>query len=337
MSTMSSTEEKSTPCDSNDYQLSLYSDLLDDDEFALAILPCSNTTNSGEGEESSSGVVSEVVPTVASRTTVAAVSEESLTTSSTEASSTTTTTTSKEEAVESAGTSGVDYTNTSASDRAPDTVESGSEEVQTDEGSTETETQESSNESTDNSDEGDSDKTTEQETSAETSNEPTTEIETTKFTDSTFYTCHPNPSSLRSGEFAPDDVAANKFEIAYDYELLTPLAGEENSIEELENAMANDLAAQFGLIDCTSRKRGLRNNKKSGNNDVVAISSDPADQVMEGKCELNSCALMLMSCLIVAFGNAIFLSTSHATLLQNLQPVQHPLNQILCAHQLEDT
>lgn len=108
--------------------------------------------------------------------------------------------------------------------------------------------------------------------------------ETTK--ESTFYTCHANPESLLSGELAPDDTSATKYELVYDYEIITSSDGSVgDTLAQLENGMTQDLAEQYGLVDCSARlRRALKKSKRSAGG-LVALDSDPVDKVREGQCE----------------------------------------------------
>eukprot|EP00956_Cyclotella_meneghiniana_P013710 scaffold19997_cov84-Cyclotella_meneghiniana.AAC.4 len=119
-----------------------------------------------------------------------------------------------------------------------------------------------------------------------------TTLHQTTLTESTFYTCHPDPTSLQSGELSPDDTSANKYEIAFDYELITITGDVDlgNTVTELENVMTEGVANQFGLVDCNTdkvekmmlRRRNLRN-KRTNDDGVVALDSDPVDKVSEGQ------------------------------------------------------
>lgn len=120
-----------------------------------------------------------------------------------------------------------------------------------------------------------------------------TTLHQTTVKESTFYTCHPDPTSFQSGELTPEDASANKYEIAFDYELVTTTTdGDADvgiTVTQLENVMTEELANQFDLVDCESkgkkmmlRRRNLRN-KRSNGDDVVALDSDPTDKVLEGR------------------------------------------------------
>ena len=223
------------PCGSNDYQLTLFSALLDDDDFTLDIVPCANSdpvvvvTEQG-GEES-------VEATVASQTTSAAVNDE------------------QGETVEwgtTEATASVTEVTTTA----------------TPEGTTTPTAPLFSTEDNEDTEEGE-----------QNINEETSQT-------SSFYTCHPDPSSLISGDFSPDDSFAQKYEVAYDYEVITfDSVDVTDELGQLENIMAEDMANQYGLLDCTSKlRRGLRQ-KRSGDISVVALDSDPVDVVMDSQGE----------------------------------------------------
>jgi hypothetical protein len=271
---MSSQEE--TPCDSNDYQLTLYSALLDDDAFTLNILPCANSTSGvviNDEDGAMSGVISSggggessVEATVASRTTPAMVEEENVVVWETTAASTSmeVASTSMEAAEEVSPAPGGDMNESD--------LQTGGGDDKPSDGANEESNTETVEESTD-----------EQNGAAQEIHEESTAT-------STFYTCHPNPASLISGDFAPDDTAANKIEIIYDYELLTVGEGDAADIVAyFEDVMTQELANQFGLVDCQAkvRRRGLRKIKRNGGS-VVALDSDPADELLEGQCELSS-------------------------------------------------
>ena len=299
---MSSEEE--TPCNSNDYQLSLYSSLLDDDEFIMNILPCVNSTaiiNEDGGLLSSGGAgESSVEATVASRTTPAiaiengavawettevpqTTTEEATTTSTTTTEQTTTTPT---PLLFSTVASEPDVANVNANGKEEvEAINSANANGGEEEKNEPDANAEGSNESNANvpSEPTDSESKEQHHSSGESVHEETSKT-------SSFYTCHPDPSSLQSGDFAPDDSAANKYEIVYDYDLLTKADAGSDVLEEtlagLENTMTEDVAKQVGLVDCEAKKlrRGLKKNKRTANG-VVALDSDPLDEALEGQCE----------------------------------------------------
>lgn len=249
-----------TPCDSNDYQLSLY-DLTDDDAFTLDIVPCpiSNSTTDGGDESEAIG------------NTSGGGGGESTTTNAGDDDNT-----QNDITVESSQTSGgtVDLGD---SNKNPNNSHSTG-------GSS---NNENSNASQTVKDTG--------ETANETSqSEQVVHMVETK--ESTFYTCHPDPTLLLEGILAPGDSGANKLEIVWDYEVLFSAdsangdaKGIKESVSELEMSMTKDLARHYGLLDCASqRNRLLRNNNKSGqraSSGVVALDSAPVDQVLMGQCE----------------------------------------------------
>jgi hypothetical protein len=297
---MSSKED--TPCDSNDYQLSLYSSLMDDDEYILNILPCLNATaenggvNSGvviNGQDgtvdgvisSGGGGESSVETTVPSRTTPIwepAVEEGDgsvnwettavpTTTESTSASQATTTvevTTTPTEPLFStvAAEAEVDSSNSQGNDSVAN-PQTGSDKPNNDITSSDKESDNSPSESAAQTETGE---TIHQETSRE----------------STFYTCHPNPSALQSGDLAPEDTAAAKIQLIYDYELITSVGIDlTTELVRLENDMTEDLANRYGLVDCSAKlRRALRNQHRSREG-VVALDSDPMDEVLDSQCE----------------------------------------------------
>eukprot|EP00804_Cyclotella_cryptica_P027704 CCRYP_010304-RA/>CCRYP_010304-RA protein AED:0.03 eAED:0.03 QI:366/1/1/1/0.5/0.33/3/938/493 len=247
------------PCDSNDYQVSLY-DLNDDDEFTVDIVPCPNTTST------------------------TAVSDETGATSSTNT---------VDGGTESGSTNGGGNGNTED--------DLSVESSQTN-GGTGNQGNSNSNSNNGNNNGGDSNKGTSNtsqtdkiadETAKETSSQ-TQEVHVVETKTSTFYTCHPDPTSLLKGVLAPDDSGAIKLEIVWDYEVVVSTDGAngdtkiiQEGVSELERTMTEDLATQYGLLDCTSqRSRGLRKNRKNGqsaSSAVVALDSDPADQVLKGQ------------------------------------------------------
>lgn len=315
---MSSEEE--TPCDSNDYHLSLYSSLLDDDEYIMDILPCTNSTaivNAGE---------SSVEATVASWTTTPAQTAEGdisiengavawETTSPPPLFSTVApdpdsdSNTNGEEEIEEINSTVADVNEEAAGDAPSETTQATPPLFSTvasepdtgvnGNGKEDTEEANSANVSDSVTEKDDPDngedvhesnaktpaeptdsESKEQHSSGETVHEETSEK-------SLFYTCHPNPSSLQSGDFAPDDSAANKYEIVYDYELLTKADAGNDAVKEilteLENTMTGDVAKQVGLVNCQEKlRRGLRKNKRSATG-VVALDSNPLDEALEGQ------------------------------------------------------
>lgn len=295
---MSSQED--TPCDSNDYQLSLYPSLLDDDEYILNIVPCVNATaenggvNSGvviSGEDgtmdgviiSGGGGESSVETTVPSRTTPIwepAVDEgdEDITVNwdTTDAPTTTSEITTTSQATTTVEVTTAPTEPLFSTEGANAEVESsngqGSESVASDKPSNgiTTPDKESDNSSSE-SEAASTGETIHQETSKESS----------------FYTCHPNPTALQSGEFEPEDTAATKIRLIYDYELVTSGGIDlDTELDRLENDMTEDLANQYGLVDCAARLRRRLRKKQSSGEGVVALDSDPIDEVLDGQCEL---------------------------------------------------
>jgi len=281
-----------TPCDSNDYQLSLY-DLTDDDAFTLEIVPCSNsnsTTDAGD-ESGATGSTSGGGGGVSTTTNLGDDGN-----------------TENDSTVESSQTNG-------------GTVNEGNSNSNSD----------NSNSNGGDSSNGNSNASQTVKGTGETANETSQSEQVVHMVEtktSTFYTCHPDPTSLLVGILAPDDSGANKLEIVWDYEVFfsaNSANGDENAIKqgvsELEMSMTKDLAMQYGLLDCASqRNRLLRNNKKSGqraSSGVVALDSDPADHVLKGQCECH-----VVSRLFFLFKALKFLQVSHGLWPLNLS-TQH--------------
>lgn len=264
---------------------------MDDDEYILNILPCLNATaenggvNSGvviNGQDgtvdgvisSGGGGESSVETTVPSRTTPIwepAVEEgggDGSVNWETTAVPTTTESTSTSQA-----TTTVEVTTTPTEPLF--STEAAEAEVDSSNGQ--------DNESVSNPQTG-SDKPNNGNTSAQTATGETIHQETSR--ESTFYTCHPNPSALQSGDLAPEDTAATKIQLIYDYELITSGGIDlTTELDRLENDMTEDLANQYGLVDCSAKlRRALRNQNRSREG-VVALDSDPMDEVLDSQCE----------------------------------------------------
>jgi hypothetical protein len=149
----------------------------------------------------------------------------------------------------------------------------------------------------------------------------TTTIEEVKEVDSSFYTCHPNPTSLQNGVLQPDGDFV-QLDIVYDYELhATEGADVVVSIAAVESRIVKDLAGEYGLVECTGRRlasdrrmSGLRRRSlnvvqrsvEENYYGIVALGSDPEDEVLSD-CEYISCDISTLCCV----GGILLISSHH--------------------------
>ena len=93
-----------------------------------------------------------------------------------------------------------------------------------------------------------------------------------------FYSC----SGGSGGELAQPSNT-KELTITYDYELHTSSPLNDDMLSSFENTIARDLANGFGLVNCDgpTRRHYLRSLNQG---EVVALSSEPVDDSLSGKC-----------------------------------------------------